>query len=165
MTRSMFLVAGLLLLAGFALGFFPVREALAHDLFPTIYDSTRTVPTTHNHFDAGCASWTLKNKNYFNDVSSSEVEYKKFTVKPVINSGTVYGGTFQVGNYNDQDMKKSFFLLTVPLESGKTYSTPTWNFDIATGYNNYVMSSIRTSSNDSYCNYVDYDRMIHVDNE
>ena len=45
MRRSTFFVVGLFLLAGFALGFFPVKEGLAHDAFYTIVDSTRTVLT------------------------------------------------------------------------------------------------------------------------
>ena len=98
-------------------------------------------------------------------MSSTEVDYKKFTVQPVINSGEVYGSWVKVGNYNDQDMRTSYFLLSVPLESGHTYSTPTWNFDIPTGYNNYAMASIRTHSNGTNCSFIDYDRMIHKDNE
>ena len=163
MRRSTLFIVPLFLLAGFVLGFFPMQEVLAHDVFPTITDSTRTVSTTHVHNDSGCAQYNLYHKNYFNDVSSSEVDYKRATVRPVITSGTVYGSYVKVGNYYNQGMRSSYWELSVPLISGHTYSTPYWNFDIETGSNNYVMTTVRTYSNTTGCAYVDYDRMLHED--
>ena len=163
MTRATRYLFVALFVVAFSIGFVPTKLALAHDRFVRISPSTLAFTTSHSHpASALCStSYSLKHKSYFNSVSDTSVNYHKFKVTPTINNGGVSGNVFRVGNYLDQDIYSSYFLLTVPHVSGHTYSTNAINKVIPIGaWDNQLRITFHsTGGANVFCQHIDYYNM------
>lgn len=124
-----------------AVGFLSTEVAQAHYSTTDIASYHNSVPTGHSNtstLDAACGStYRLTNKTWFNEVTDSDAEIHKTSVRSHNYSGEPTGGTYRLGNYNNQTMVIQYFMLNTPLEHGEIYVTsPHLNKTVPFAWNN-----------------------------
>lgn len=150
------------LAAALALGFFSTEVAQAHYSTTTIYSYTNSVTTGHNNtssLDEACGStYRLSTRTQFDEVTDTEAQIDHSSLTTKIYSGQPTGGTYRLGNYNNQTMVIKYFMLNVELEDGVRYNTPRLDKEIPFAWNNQIVVTWYSyAGSGSACQNIDWD--------
>jgi len=143
-------------------GFFSTEVAQAHYTTTDIASHYNSVTTGHSNtssLDAACGStYRLTNKTYFNEVTDDDAEIYYTSVKSKNYPGTPSGGTYRLGNYNNQTMVIKCFMLNTPLEDGETYNTPRLDKTVSFAWNNQIVVTVYSyAGSGTACQNIDWD--------
>ena len=124
----------------FFVGLGATQTVMAHGNHSYIGPGTVALYTTHIHnntLDTSCqGNYDLKFRHRFNSVEEDELEFRDTRMTPDIDWGSASGGTYRLGNYQNQSEYLNTFTLGMGLKDGKHYYTPSFNADLELSHTN-----------------------------
>ncbi len=88
------------------------------------------------------------------------MEFRDTRMTPDIDWGSASGGTYRLGNYQNQSEYLNTFTLGMGLKDGKHYYTPSFNADLELSHTNQVVVtaySVAGNFSSMFCQNIDYD--------